>query len=223
MKKIILILGMLIVIASCKKADAVPYDNFNLYFEVPQPINDSELDRFPNKFKGLYMDKDSIFLRIDENVAQYEHYFKMKIHKRVLDSLREEYDFFDGKLIAKNTDQKYDLISKGDSIELVGKNVDTIFRFSCYKKAKRINDKLVLSTRDSIFWKIKILSIKNKVLKINTIYSKKDLKKIDSIAVIKSKELDSISFVARPTRREFKSLLKLKDFGYEQQFQKVLK
>jgi hypothetical protein len=147
----------------------------------------------------------------------------MKIHKRVLDSLKEEYDFFEGKLIDKETKQKYDLLSKGDSIELIGKNVDTIFRFSYYKKAKRINNKLVLSTRDSIFWKIKILSIENNILKINTIYSKKDLKRIDSITVIKSKGLDSISFIAKPTRREFKSLLKLKNFGYEQQFQKVSK
>lgn len=211
------------MMSSCKKADALPYDNFNLYFEVPQPINDSELDRFPNKFRGLFMDKDSVFLRIDENVAQYEHYYKMKIHKKVLDSLKGEYNLFEGKLINKGTKQQYDLISKGDSIELVGKNVDTVFRFSYYNKAKRINDKLVLSTRDSIFWKIKIVSIENNILKINTIYSKDDLRKIDSIASTKSKELDSISFIAKPTGREFKKLLELKNFGYQQRFQKVSK
>jgi hypothetical protein len=61
MKKAILILGVLIVISSCKKVDAAPYDNFNLYFEVPQPINDSELDQFPSKFRGLYMYMDSTF------------------------------------------------------------------------------------------------------------------------------------------------------------------
>lgn len=222
MRKTILILGILITILSCKKADA-PADAFALYFEAPQPVNDSELDRFPTKFKGLYVDKDSTFLRIDENAIRFENYNKFKIHKKELDSLIGGYDIVDGRLIVKDTNQKYDMISKGDSIELVEKYVDTLFRFSYYNKAKRIDGKLVLSKRDSIFWRVKILTRENNVLRINNILLMEDLKKLDSITAIKSQKLDSTSFVVKPTRREFKSLLELKNFGYEQQFKKVSK
>lgn len=223
MRKTILILGILIVISSCRKANRAPYEGFDLYFENPQPVNDSELDRFPDKFKGLFMDSDSTFLRIDENAIRFENYNKFIIHKNQLDSLKGEYDIVDGKLIRKEKNQKYDMISKGDSIELVEKYVDTLFRFSYYNKAKRIDGKLVLSIRDSIFWRVKILTIENNVLRINNILLMEDLRRLDSITVIKSQKLDSTSFVVKPTRREFKSLLKLKNFGYEQQFKKVSK
>lgn len=221
MKKITLILGILIVLSSCRKADAAPAGAFALYFEAPQPINDSELDRFPNKFKGLYMNSDSTFLRINENTVQYEWHYNLMIHKRELDSLIGRYDIVDGKLITKDTNQKYGMIYKGDSIQLEEKNIDTLFRFSYYNKAKRIDGKLVLNKRDSIFWTVKILTIDNNVLRINNILLSKDLDKLDSITAIKSQKLDSNSFVGKPTRREFKSLLKLKSFGYEQQFRKV--
>jgi hypothetical protein len=222
MKKIALILGILIIVASCKKADA-PADAFTLYFEAPQPINDSELDRFPNKFKGLYMNSDSTFLRINENTVQYEWYYNLMIHKRELDSLIRKYDIVDGKLIIKDTNQKYDMIYKGDSIQLEEKKIDTLFRFSYYNKAKRIDGKLVLNKRDSIFWTVRILSIENDVLRINNILLMDDLEKLDSITAIKSQKLDSTSFVVKPTRREFKSVLKLKNFGYQQEFKKVSK
>jgi hypothetical protein len=53
MKKYLLILGLLLVINSCKRSDSPADDGFNLYFENPQPINDSELSKIPNKFIGL--------------------------------------------------------------------------------------------------------------------------------------------------------------------------
>ncbi|KIA98852.1 hypothetical protein OA93_08185 [Flavobacterium sp. KMS] len=223
MKKIALILGILIVLASCRKADAAPADAFALYFEAPQPVNDSELDRFPTKFKGVYMNTDSTFLRINENTVQYEWHYNLMIHKRELDSLIRRYDIVDGKLIIKDTNQKYDMIYKGDSIQLEEKNIDTLFRFSYYNKAKRIDGKLVLSKRDSIFWTVRILSIENNVLRINNVLLMEDLRRLDSITAIKSQKLDSTSFVVKPTRREFKSVLKLKNFGYQQEFKKVSK
>ncbi|MCV9930678.1 hypothetical protein OIU80_00150 [Flavobacterium sp. LS1R47] len=223
MKKIALILGILITLSSCRKADAAPADAFALYFEAPQPINDSELDRFPDKFRGLYMNSDSTFLRINENAIRFENYNKFKIHKNQLDSLKKEYDIVDGKLITKDRIQKYDITSKGDSVMLIEKYVDTLFRFSYYNKVKRIDGKLILSKRDSIFWTLKILSVENDILRINHVLLKQDLGKLDSITAIKSQKIDSTSFVVKPTRSEFKSLLKLKSFGYEQQFKKVSK
>ncbi|MEN2400093.1 hypothetical protein GKZ90_0009910 [Flavobacterium sp. MC2016-06] len=221
MKKIFLILVLILAISSCKKADVAATSlGPNIYFESPQPINDSELDHFPNKFKGLYMDKDSTFLRINENVAQYEKYYKLKIHKDVLDSLPPGDIIKDNKLVVKEWGQTFDMYPKGDSILLVSKSIDTIFRFSYYQKAKRINGDLVISKKDSIFWNVETFSINNNDLKFRTI-GFEDIKKIDSITAVKSKMLDSMSYLLKPTRKEFGRILKIKDLGYLQEFKKV--
>ena len=49
MKKLALFLLISIVFISCKKVIAVPVGN-NFYFKNPQPINDSELNKFQISF-----------------------------------------------------------------------------------------------------------------------------------------------------------------------------
>lgn len=224
MKKIILILVLIIVLTSCRKADAPACEDcLAFYFENPQPDNDSELTGFPAKFKGLYMNSDSIFIRIEEDRILRESYFKIRIHKNELDSLKQEFDIENHQLIEKETHKKLDLLVKGDSLEIVSKDIDTIFRFSLNNKAKRINGQLVLSRRDSIFWTIQTVALEKDILKMRHIYLEEDLKKLDSVTVIKGKILDSISYLIKPTRREFKDILKIKKLGTDQEYDKVLK
>lgn len=103
------------------------------------------------------------------------------------------------------------------------KSIDTIFRFSYNQKAKRIDGQLVLSERDSVFWKIKMITLEKNILKIKDIYLPEDLKKLDSVTVIKGRMLDSTSYFIKPTRREFKNILKIKHFGTHQEYRKVSK
>ncbi|WP_343588821.1 hypothetical protein [Flavobacterium sp.] len=222
MKKLILILAIIAFIFSCKKADApAEFGGLTFFFENPQPIDDSELSGFPFKFKGLYMSSDSTFLRIDDNGIFREYYFKFKVHRQKLDSLKSEYDLIDGKLITKDGKDKFDILKKGDSIELSQIDTDTLFRLSYNQKLKRINGQLVLSTRDSIFWKIKTITLEKNVLTIKNIYLPEDLIKFDSVTAIKAKMLDSLSYLMKPTRKEFKNILKIKKLGYDQEYTKV--
>ncbi|WKL48244.1 hypothetical protein Q1W71_00405 [Flavobacterium pectinovorum] len=221
MNKIFLIFVLILVLASCKKEEAFSVDGFLFYFENPQPINDSELNSFPSKFKGLYIGKDSIFIRIEESRILREYYYKFKVHRQKMDSLRSEYDLVDGDLITKDTKDKFKVYKKGDSIELVKKNIDTLFRLSYNQKLKRINRQLVLNTRDSVFWKIRIISLEKNILRFKDIYLPEDLKKLDSLTAIKGKMLDSLSYLIKPTRREFKNILKLKHFGGDREYKIV--
>ena len=224
MKKIFLILILIAVSTSCKKADAVAESyGFTFYFENPQPINDSELNSFPSKFKGLYRSKDSTFLRIEEDRILREYFFKFRVHRKEMDSLKSGYNLVDGKLITKDTKEKFDIKVVGDSIELSQEMTDTIYRLSYNQKAKRIDGQLVLSTRDSIFWKIEIVSLKKNVLKFKKIYLPEDLRKLDSITCAKGKMLDSLSYLIKPTRKEFKSILKIKNLGEERDYIKISK
>lgn len=102
MKKAVLILVIALGMVSCKKIRMRPCpDCFFFYFENPQPENDSELDRFPNRFRGLYKNEDSTFLKIDEDRIVLNYFMKSVIHKNELDSMKSEYLIFKDKLLKK--------------------------------------------------------------------------------------------------------------------------
>lgn len=225
MKKIIVIFVFTTLFISCKKADAATTEFcdgcLTFYFEDPQPINDSELRGFPSKFKGLYRNNDSTYIRIEEDRIVQEYFYKYRFHKYFLDSLKQKYEIVNDQLIDKATKEKFDFYYKGDSIEMVEKSIDTIFRFSLNQKAKRIDGQLVLSTRDSVFWNIKTIALEKNILKIKRIYLREDLTKFDSVTLIKGNMLDSTSYLIKPTRREFKNILKIKKLGTDQEYDKI--
>lgn len=219
MKKYFLILILLFVF-SCKNAEP---GGLNFYFENPQPINDSELSRIPNKFQGIFMSSDSVFLNIKENIILKESFYKLKFHRRDMDSLKNGFIISDKKFISKEDNEEFDYRQLKDSIELCKKETDTFFILSNSQKAKRFDGQLVLNMKDSIFWKIKSIRLENNILKIKYIYSKDDLKRIDSLTKVKSTMIDTTSFIIKPTRREFKKIINLKYLGEDIEYHKVSK
>ncbi|MNG19961.1 hypothetical protein D3C84_1041770 [compost metagenome] len=129
----------------------------------------------------------------------------------------------DGKLITSDTNDKFDIKVVGDSIELSQKIEDTLYKLSYNEKVKRINGQLILSTRDSLFWQIEMISLEKNVLKFKSIYLPQDLQKLDSITAIKGKMLDPLSYLIKPTRKDFKNILKIKNLGNDREYTKVLK
>lgn len=80
---------------------------------------------------------------------------------------------------------------------------------------------MILNQKDSIFWKVKLVSLDKNNLTIKEIYSDNDLKRMDSITKIHSKRIDSVTYIISPSRNEFKKFSKIKDFGYDSKFIKV--
>lgn len=222
MKKIIVLFILSVLIFSCKKSEAVPF-GYNFYFETPQPINDSELSTIPNKFKGIYINSDSTCLNITDNVIFYESETKFRFHKKQIDSLKQYFDIVDGKCISKNTNEIFLFCKVGDSIEFKSKSIDTIFKFSDSQKAKRINGCLVLSEKDSIYWRVKLICLNKKTITIKQLFSDDDLRQMDSITKNHSKSIDSTSFIINPSRREFSKFFDLKNFGFDQKYEKISK
>lgn len=221
MKKASIIFLIIFSILSCRKSEIPAPEGNTFFFENPQPINDSELKSFPNKFEGLYVNSDSLFLRIKSKLIVTEFEYKFRFLKTKLDSLKNEFVLKNGKYIQKNTNEEYDFKTIGDSIQFSTKNIDTLFIFSDTNKAKRIFGQLVLSEKDSIYWKVKTISLKNNIITLKQLYSDSDLKSIDSITKIDSKQLDSTHYVIKPSRREFKKFLQLKNFGYNLDFKRI--
>ncbi|MBC7523136.1 MAG: hypothetical protein H7239_01655 [Flavobacterium sp.] len=220
MKKIILILAIALSLASCKNSLEAPAGN-NFYFENPQPINDSELATIPAKFLGNYINADSIKLSFTNNFIIAETRNNLTFHKNEMDSLKKEFKVVNGKYILKSSGEIFESKNIGDSIELRNKKFDTIFKFSPSQKAKRINGNLILNQKDSIYWKIKLISLNKNKLTIKQLYSNSDLKSLDSITKIHSKKIDSLNYIISPSRGEFKKFLQLKNFGFNQEFVKL--
>lgn len=218
MKKYFLIIVLLLVF-SCKKSEEPA--GLNFYFEKTQPINNSELAKFPNKFQGLFMNSDSVFLNIKDNIILKEYYNKFRFHKTKLDSIKDGFVLVGNQYISKLDKEVYVYKRIGDSIEFSNKRIDTFFIFTNTQKAKRFDGHLVLNYKDSIFWKIKLINLDKNILKINYINSDDDLKRIDSITKVKSTMIDSSSFIINPSRREFKNIINIKYLGEEVQYHKI--
>jgi len=218
MKKYILVLGMLAFL-SCKRAEEP--SGLSFYFENPQPINDAELSKIPNKFQGLFMNSDSLYLNVKDSMILKESYDKFRFPKSDFDSIKLNFDKVGDKYISKFNKDVFDCKYFKDSIEFTNKRIDTFFIFSDRNKAKRFDGKLVLNYKDSIYWKVKSIRLENNSLKIKYIYSEEDLKRIDSLTKVKSTMLDSSSFIIKPSRNEFKRILNLKKLGGEFEYRKV--
>ncbi len=219
MKRCLLVLGLLILI-SCKKVENEPF-GFNFYFEKTQPVNDSELLKIPNKFQGLFMNSDSIYVNVQENIILKEYYNKFRFHKKDFDSIKINFDKVGNKYISKFNNEVFDYRLLRDSVEFLNKQIDTFFVFSNNQKAKRFDGQLVLNFKDSIYWTIKSIRLEKNILKIKYIYSEEDLKLMDSLTKVKSIMIDSSSFILKPSRNELKRILNLKRLGEELMYKKV--
>lgn len=222
MKKIYLLLGLLAIFC-CKRADEPAEVGFAIRFENPQPINDLELSKIPNKFRGLFMNADSVYFNITDKMILREYYNKSRFHKRLLDSIKGEFYLKGNQYISKFNKDIYDYRYLGDSVEFSNRRIDTFFIFSDAQKAKRIDGQLILNYKDSIYWKIKTISLDKTMLKIKYIYSEEDLKRMDSVTKIKSTMIDSSLFILKPSRNEFKLIINLKKFGDEWEYKKITK
>lgn len=216
MKKYFLFVAVAILV-SCKE---VRLEN-NVYFEEPQPINDSELTIIPSKFIGEYFSNDSLQLNITDEMITYTDDFKIRIHKSELDSLKDELVYNEDKFIEKKTNAVLENRIFGDSIEFSQKDIDTFFIFSNTQKAKRINGKLILSLKDSLYWQIKILTLDKNIITIQELNADADIEAIDSITKIKAKAIDGRNYLVKPSRSEFAKILKSKTVGSKVSFKKI--
>lgn len=169
------------------------------------------------------MNQDSVYLNIKEDLILKESFFKFKFHKNDMDSLKNEIVFSNGKYLFKDDNKTLEYRQLKDSIEFSEKLIDTFFIFSDRNKAKRFDGKLVLNYKDSIYWKVKTIRLEKNKLKIKFIYSEQDLKRMDSLTKIKSKMIDSSSYIFKPSRNECKRILNLKKFGQDFEYKFISK
>jgi hypothetical protein len=204
MKKYLAIF-FLILLAACKK-EVVETE---YYFSEPQPVNDSELKDFPSKFIHSYVDASGDTLVIESNTIYYRYYNINSVSKDSLLGKEGEFLSSSTKIESSPGLEAKKIKEDKDSVYIGYLHRDTLFRFSDLQKAKRMNGHLVLSTSDSIFWKIRLLTIKGDSLYIRYFSEKADYAKLQAVVKDIKNNNDTTVVELKPTRREFKKLLKL--------------
>lgn len=218
--KCFLVISFFTLIISCKQADEVPYYGIDFLFKASQPIDDREVNHFPNRFIGNYMNQDSTNLVIENKTVYYKWTTKSNISFSAFDSIKDSQRVFENRIYFDNEFVEFRKLK--DSIEITDSNYDTIFSISSFQKVKRVKNSIVFNTKDSIYWKIKILTLDDyNKLTLKTIVSDEDLIRMDSLSKIKAQKIDSTKIIVQLSKKEFKKMLTLKRFGYDQNFKKI--
>lgn len=209
-----------ISILSCKKAEAVPYEGVVFLFHTMQPEGDHEITLFPNRFTGNYINNDSTYLIVGKKDVFYKWIVKSKISFELFETLKDSMKLVQNKMYYnRNSFLEYRRLK--DSIEIKEIRYDTIFSISDNQKVVKINRTFVLNTKDSIYWKIRLITFEKNNIKIKDLYSINDKKRIDSLSKIKSTEFDSVKNIFQLSKKEFRTMLALKNFGFERNFRKI--
>jgi hypothetical protein len=216
--KYFLFISFFIFFGSCKQAD-VPYFGIEFLFKETQPINDSELNHLPNKFIGNYINQDSTYLIIEKQVIYYKWRTKNNISFSEFNLLKDSLKIVNNKIFFDDEFVEFRMLK--DSVEIINTDLDTLFSISDFNKVKRVKGSIVLNTKDSIYWKIKVLSIDKRTLSLMTLVSKEDLTRLDSLSKIKVQKIDSSKNIIELTKTEFKKMLTLKKLGYIQEYKKL--
>ncbi|MDI9310718.1 MAG: hypothetical protein QM535_10925 [Limnohabitans sp.] len=183
----ILILTISVLLLSCRDK-AVEFPDLGIYFNATQPANVSEISSIPREFRGIYMSSDSVFIRVLKDKILYEDSDCFKIHKNALDSLKNDFTVFEDRWVSKILKDTFRIKTFKDSILFRSKKIDTFYIFSKNSKMIKIGKHLVINSKDSIFWRVNILTLEKKSLFVNYVGSNPfELERFDSITKIKSK------------------------------------
>lgn len=210
MKKIIITV-VLFALWSCKETIVEEDGGTTFYFDSPQPANDFELSSFPLKFRGVYIIGDTE-LHIDKKDIYYAYLEDGKFAKAEMDSLKSGGIIYEkNELILKEGKHTivYNTKEEKDSIYFFRRRNDTIFKLSSTQKAKRINGQLILSTKDSVFWDVKMLTIEKDSLRWTYLTYKEDYLALKPIVKKMSINVDTTIVHLWPTRKELGKIMQL--------------
>lgn len=202
--------------ASCKQEMV----ETNFYFAEAQPINDTELDKLPDRYIGTYIGNEEDTLVIDAKAMYNKFGYVTGISKDSLKAAAGEGEYLGNALRIDGGKDNYIVKEDKDSVYLHTTYRDTLFAFSDAAKAKRINGQVVLSRKDSIYWKVSLLSLEKDSLSLRRLTQKTDYASLQAVVKNITVNGDTTVVQLKPTRKEFKKILKVK-LGAERKYKKI--
>jgi hypothetical protein len=213
---IVLLVAFLFI--SCKENAAGEYASVDYYFDEPQPVNDRPLKTIPTLFRGSYSHSKDEVLNITNNAVYFDYQQNIALPLSDKDSVFKIPQYKDGKITYYNPYSQFDVTVK-DSVYLSGFTRDSIFNLSDTNIAKLYKGRLILSHRDSTFWKVNILAVNKDSLYWKHL-SLEDYKKISVFIKDVAINNDTTGVLIKPTKKEFKQLLDM-NMSWQQKYKKV--
>lgn len=210
---------ILVFVFSCKQADSIATET-DFSFKEQQPLNQSNISHFPKNIRGNYISSDSTYLRITDKQFIFKWVAKNNISFEALEKIKDSTRIIGNKIYYLK-EKACEFRRLKDSIEITSFTYDTVFSISENQTAKKIKSCIILNTKDSVFWKIKIVAYNKKMLTLKSLATFEDLNRIDSLSKIKIQRIDSTRNIIQISRKEFKNMLRLRKLGYDQDFKKI--
>lgn len=216
MKKIILVFSFIVLFASCSKKESVFIE-----FSENQPLDVEEVAEISDNFFGNYISADSSFISIRKDKIIHHWFSDEMISTKEKDSL--SYLTFDKNYVIDNTTkQKVKLIQKNDSLFWKMKHADT----TCVDDfvLKIFKDAIVLNSESDGKIYVNIYKKENNQIRQFYLGSEEDFKMLQKEIKIEhtfSYNENDTTVTLKPTRADFRKLLRKKGYTFETIYSKL--
>lgn len=210
MKKSVLVFSLLVLLVSChnKKESFISFNEL-------QPLGVEEIQDVPENWFGTYKAIDSSIISIEKDKIIQKWFNEEKI------SIQEKDTFssltFDENFVTDNqTNQKMKLVTKNDSLFWKSQYSDTIFIKD--KVLKFYKDALIINSNNEGKIYVDVLKKENNQIRKFSIDTKEDFEKLKREIKIDFEynySDEDTTVILKPTRADFRKLLRKKGFTNE--------
>ncbi len=204
--KLILVLPVLAAWCSCEPP---------VTFNDPQPVHTANLENFPKRFRGVYLNpSDHSTLLIEEKRVCRSYEGDIKVHPNQLgEDVRQEGDM----LINTQTNERMAVRREGDSLVYHLAYVDTLFEISENNIVRKFKGYYFLNTKyHGEGWEVKKMELASGQLKIGSIRNKEEIAGLLEIAESVRDTIPPYQITA--TKKQFKEFVKKNGFSENEVF-----
>jgi len=186
-------------------------------FSEPQPAGEKNLESFPEKIRGNYLNQaDSSVLSVMEKIIVRHYVSHLQEPRQDLDTLFRLVD--DSILLNRETNEQTKVRVINDTIIGVLLIDDTIFNISEDNVLRKFKGSYFLNTAYSNSWEVQMLDLHKGKLTIGQIPSKEGMEKLKAIT---PSAVDSASGNVQITSDQFKEFVKGGGFYNREEYERI--
>lgn len=191
-------------------------EDIKITFTEPMPLNGKVLDKFPKRYRGVYVNKsDDSRLYVNEKGIVREYDYTFRLHR---DSL-ETGDSLSNDTIFHIAEGDFDVIAvQGEYLTEHVHWFDTLFVVDEFPYLKKYKGYLFLNSLDQYGYEVRQMKLKKGVLEINSISTPEEIALLNEF---EENDSDTVASPYSPTKREFKKFIRSEGFSEGEQFVKI--
>lgn len=186
-------------------------------FKDPQPVGSENLNSFPSRFTGHYVnDETSLAMIISAQQIVSRHEADLAEHK---DSLQNYFDIAYDSILDKETSARYHFTINGDTAYWHHTlPFDTIFSIEKGGVLRKLRGHYFLNMPvDSGYWNVRKIDLVKGKLVVADIIDSADIANLQEI----TQTANDSTYVFKPTRKQFKKYVKNDGFAAERILYKI--